>query len=598
VDRSTDPPRLYVADAFNNRVLGFRSVYAALSGAVADLVLGQPDTRRVLVNFPNSDATRPNDSGLNVPSGVAVDADGNLWVADSGNGRVLRFPRPFEQASLFLQKADVVLGKAAFTSPSLPLPTATNLREPYDIAFTFEGHLLVSDVVAHRVVMFTRDPVSGFQNGQAAYRVFGQPGAFTGNPGADDNQMNTPLGIAIDNDDRLYVADSGNHRVLIFDRAPAAPENPRAARILTETFSGSSNLRSPYDVLLDRVTQQFWIADQGNGRVVRYPQFSQLQAGATANGRIFGAANSQNQIGEFPLALTSSGAGDLLVAQSTNRISLYVPPLAAVSAASYLKPDGLPTDWPQQAFRAGTLSDIIQQHPPLCPSSFTAVFSIATTFSAETVTFDQFPDPIPVRTELAGLELRVNGRPAPLLFVSPEQINVLLPGDAPRSGTATLEAVRPATGQVVASSRIRMGDACPALFTSNRQGTGQIAAINQDGSINSATRPAPRRSVIALYGTGQGNTPGAPDDSHVAAGAITTTEKPRVIVNTGFVPDSDVEYSGLVPGQLGGLWQINVRIPESVPPNNNVPVVVVFKSHQSNQATGTARIVTTIAVSQ
>ena len=48
--------------------------------------------------------------------GLAVDDSGNLWVADSGNGRVLRFPAPFSVAAGTTQTADMVLGQSSFTN--------------------------------------------------------------------------------------------------------------------------------------------------------------------------------------------------------------------------------------------------------------------------------------------------------------------------------------------------------------------------------------------------------------------------------------------------------------------------------------------------
>jgi uncharacterized protein (TIGR03437 family) len=88
-----------------------------------------------------------------------------------------------------------------------------------------------------------------------------------------------------------------------------------------------------------------------------------------------------------------------------------------------------------------------------------------------------------------------------------------------------------------------------------------------------------------LFGTGQGFIPDAPPDGEAAQGIITTPEKPRVIINTAFVEESDVLFSGLAPGFVG-LWQINVRIPMTVPPSSSVPngilVVVQHKSINSN----------------
>jgi uncharacterized protein (TIGR03437 family) len=69
--------------------------------------------------------------------------------------------------------------------------------------------------------------------------------------------------------------------------------------------------------------------------------------------------------------------------------------------------------------------------------------------------------------------------------------------------------------------------------------------------------------------------------------------KPRVIINNAFVPDADITYSGLAPG-LVGLWQINVKIPDSVPPSSTITVFVQLRSINSPLPP----VTTTIAVKQ
>ncbi len=92
VDRSVTPNRLYVADAGNHRVLAWHSIAALKSGSAADLVIGQADFLSWEAQCDNAAATG---STLCIPSGIAVDAAGNLYVADFGNNRVLEYDSPF-----------------------------------------------------------------------------------------------------------------------------------------------------------------------------------------------------------------------------------------------------------------------------------------------------------------------------------------------------------------------------------------------------------------------------------------------------------------------------------------------------------------------
>ncbi len=84
---------LYAADTANNRVLGWHDEAALVTGQPADLVVGQVDLYSVLSNGNGGPNVNP--YNLSSPSGVAVDSKGNLYVSDTGNGRVLEYNAPY-----------------------------------------------------------------------------------------------------------------------------------------------------------------------------------------------------------------------------------------------------------------------------------------------------------------------------------------------------------------------------------------------------------------------------------------------------------------------------------------------------------------------
>ena len=137
------------------------------AGQKADLVIGQVDFNRSWVNYPSGDAQVPTDSGLLRPVGLVVDVDGNLLVADSGNGRVLRFPAPFAQSQGVLQHANLVLGQSSFTT-QIKDASSQNMNTPFGLALFSDGSLAVSDSVHNRVLVFRRTATTDFTNGQAA----------------------------------------------------------------------------------------------------------------------------------------------------------------------------------------------------------------------------------------------------------------------------------------------------------------------------------------------------------------------------------------------------------------------------------------------
>ena len=276
VDLKSDPPALYVADTYNNRILGFRDVRKVRPGDKADIVIGQVDFQRVLINSPGNDIEVRNDTGLFIPAGIAVDPDGHLWVADSGNSRVLRFPRPFAVSGQ--QRADRVIGQSSFTS-KLTDATPRTLSRPVGIAFTSAGHLLVSDTLQNRVLFFEKPAGGDFTNGQSATKVFGQPDflSATAVVGDASTGMALPRGIAVDVDDRMYVADTGNNRLLAFERVPSTAGITAAPTyILTGEAPNQGRLSSPHAVAISPVGNEIWVADTRNNRVVRFPRYENL----------------------------------------------------------------------------------------------------------------------------------------------------------------------------------------------------------------------------------------------------------------------------------------------------------------------------------
>ena len=164
LDTTGPVPHLYVADPFNHRVLGFydaRKLYATgvPQGQQAnnEIVIGEPDFNTALCNYPSGDPTLTTASGLCFPRGVLTDSNGNLYVADTYNSRVVRFPAPFANwpQKQVLESADLVLGQTSLTGTPITDPSAANMAGPYGLAFSGTNGLMVSDAVRQSRALYS-----------------------------------------------------------------------------------------------------------------------------------------------------------------------------------------------------------------------------------------------------------------------------------------------------------------------------------------------------------------------------------------------------------------------------------------------------------
>ncbi len=170
---ATDPitGKVYVADAANFRILRFASMDAMASGAKAEQVIGQPN-----LDTTNGFALE-NASNLNNPSSLAFDTAGNLYVADTGHDRVLRFDKPSSKDSNGFP-ADAVLGQVGFTETGTFQPLATNMLRPTAIAIRegdFGSSLWVADSGNNRVLYFSNMMSNSATAPVAATKIFGKP---------------------------------------------------------------------------------------------------------------------------------------------------------------------------------------------------------------------------------------------------------------------------------------------------------------------------------------------------------------------------------------------------------------------------------------
>jgi glucosylceramidase len=183
----------------------------------------------------------------------------------------------------------------------------------------------------------------------------------------------------------------------------------------------------------------------------------------------------------------------------------------------------------------------------------------------------QQPSLLPLPNTMQASNVQINGINAPLLYVSPLQINAQVPWEV-TPGSATLRVTHDG---VAASQTVTIAAAGPAIFTID--GT-HAAALNQDYSVNSQANPATDKQAILLFGTG----PGAVSPSTVTGAAASSDTlswvTAKYTATVGASP-ADVLFAGMAPG-FAGLWQINVTVPAGL--SGAVPVIVTVGGVASN----------------
>ncbi len=218
-----------------------------------------------------------------------------------------------------------------------------------------------------------------------------------------------------------------------------------------------------------------------------------------------------------------------------------------------------------------------------------AAGSIISIFGTDLAERTDFATTLPLPTQLGGVSVQVGGRQAPLYYVSPLQINAMVPFEV--SGTVSVN-VLAGISSTSNSASIFLGDSAPRIFTTNQQGTGQGAILiaNSDvvaapsGSIQGRqARPAQRGEFISIFCLGLGAVSNRPPSGVAASGNPLSTTSSQATVTIGGVP-AQVSFSGLAPGFVG-LYQVNVQVPAQAVPGNEVPVAITLGSSTSNVAT-------------
>jgi uncharacterized protein (TIGR03437 family) len=525
---------IYVADSRNNRV-------RKIANGIITTVAGTG------VEGSSGDGLAATSAQLSFPRDVAVDAAGNLYIADTGNSRIRK-----------VTSSGVISNVAGNGTPGYGgdggLATSAQLSYPSGLATDSAGNLYIADSWNYRVRKITvADGKIQTIAGNGSYGPFGDGSSATA------ASLGLIQSLAMDTGGNLYLSDTYNH--LVRKVAPSGTISAVVGGGFGPAADGgaaqAASLKFPKGIAADTLGN-LYIADSLNNRIRKVSPGGTITtiAGSGTPGFLgdSGAATAAQLNSPYGLATGVGGAlvlSDLWNYRVRSMGGAPVPPtiLGVASTA-----DG---------------------QPAIAPGAFASIYGAnlapVTVDWGGSIANRQLP------TQISGVSVTVGGKPAYIQYVNSTQINVVVPdlsaGAVPvvvtNAGIAS--AAFNTTAQVYDPEFFLWGQYAAATHTdySPCATNGQISGVT--------TTPAKPGEWVTFWGTGFGPT-GAP------SGALTPSDKlyltVPVTVTVGGVNATVYGGTAVASPNYAGLYQIGVQIPASTP-NGDVVVRATIGGVQS-----------------
>jgi uncharacterized protein (TIGR03437 family) len=478
------------------------------------------------------------------PSGIAVDSQGALYIADTYNHRV----RKVANGVITTAAGTGTRGDAGDGGPA----TSATLFRPVGVAVDAAGTLYITNLESNRV----RKVSNGIITAAACDGTYGYVGD---NVPAFNAQCKYPGALAVDGAGNLYFADTGNGYVREVTTDGIIHNVAGIGKQMGDGIPAVNALISPDSLAVD-AAGNLYIGDYGAIRKVTNGLIDTIAGGEyQPTGDVFARSEALGAVPGIAMdwngRIFFSDAGHHTIRMLTPQPGMPVSIASVRNAASNL----------QSWIAPGEI--VVITGSGLGPAGLTM----------GQLTVDGVYD-----TQIAGSRVEINGVAAPMIYASASQVAAVVPYWATATGPPLLNQVTVSyQGSVSRPTKIAGAQWVLGLFTGDGSGKGQAAAVNQDGTLNGIAHPATPGSVISLYATGEGATIPAGIDGLLASAPLPMPSAHLAVTIGGQTVNP--EYAGGAPREIAGLMQINVRVPDNVASGTAVPVTVQVPGYSTSQ---------------
>jgi uncharacterized protein (TIGR03437 family) len=513
---------LYIADYLNGRV---RKV----------------SPTGIITTVAGGGAASPGDGGtatsahLVYPLGVAVDAAGNLYIADGGDNRV----RKVSPGGIITTVAG---NRAQGFSGDGGRAISARLAVPSSVAVDAAGNLFILDSNNERIRQVSPAGVVTTLAGGGVTTADGIPAYLA---------FLSPSGIAVDSSGSLFISDGLTSRIRKVANGVITTVANTGGHGGAIAMDASDNLYICSENSIQKIMPPGVAVTIGGSRAVGYSG----DGGPALNARFFSSSS-----GGAASGIAVDGSGRIYLADSVNYSVRMLQPVN------------------QSVIVTAVVSAASESAGPVSPGQIVVIYGGGLGPSQPV---SNQPVNGLFATSAGGTSVYFNAIPAPILWAFATQITAVVPYGVTGS-TAQLTVIY--QGQTLPAFAVPLATTAPSLFTANQTGAGQAAAINDaDGTVNTAANPVKIGGYISLFATGEGQTAPAGTDGKLG-GTSATHPNANVTATVGGLP-ATVQYAGGVFGVVAGLMQVNVQIPAGVTPGGYVPVVVQVGTATSNAGT-------------